>query len=432
MARIVRDARLETRAARNRLKPMAKPYWRTIRPKALHLGYRRRRKGEPGQWIARAYIGLDEQGVGRYREAALGLADDYGDADGEALLSFAQAQTIAQEKTGAARRKGQAPPTVAEVVAAYVEALDRGGRPTGDARSRINQHIIPALGALKVEELTTERLQRWLADLAAAPAQGKRAPTNPEEVRRRRSTANRTLTVLKAALNAAFDAQRVKSIDAWGRRLKPFRSVDAARIQYLSVADAQRLINAADRESGFRNLVQAALLTGARYGELARLTVADFNPDAGTVTIRQAKSGRPRHAFLTDEGAAFFSSMCAGRLGDMPLLTCRVARRRRSERSDAWHPSDQIRPMAEAVKRARISPPISFHGLRHTYASLAIMNGVPLQVIARNLGHADTRMVERHYGHLDDSYVRSAIREGAPRFNAVEPTTVEPLKRRRQ
>jgi integrase len=38
----------------------------------------------------------------------------------------------------------------------------------------------------------------------------------------------------------------------------------------------------------------------------------------------------------------------------------------------------------------------SFHILRHTWASLAVMNGTPLLVVAKNLGHADTRVVEEH------------------------------------
>jgi len=42
--------------------------------------------------------------------------------------------------------------------------------------------------------------------------------------------------------------------------------------------------------------------------------------------------------------------------------------------------------MHHAVKRAKLDPPISFHGLRHTYASLALMNGVPMQVVSENLG----------------------------------------------
>ena len=52
--------------------------------------------------------------------------------------------------------------------------------------------------------------------------------------------------------------------------------------------------------------------------------------------------------------------------------------------------------MAEACKRAGIDPPMSFHGLRHTWASLAVMAGTPLFVVARALGHTNTKMVEKH------------------------------------
>lgn len=85
-----------------------------------------------------------------------------------------------------------------------------------------------------------------------------------------------------------------------------------------------------------------------------------------------------------------------------------------------WNPSHQARPMAEACERARIKPAVSFHILRHTWASLAVMAGAPLMVVARNLGHADTRMVERHYGHLAPSYIADAIRAAAPKFG-IEP-----------
>ena len=80
--------------------------------------------------------------------------------------------------------------------------------------------------------------------------------------------------------------------------------------------------------------------------------------------------------------------------------------------------------MAVALQRSKITPAITFHGLRHTYASHAIMNGVPLMVVAQNLGHADTRMCERHYGHLAKSFVADAIRAGAPRFGLIVSTKV--------
>jgi len=55
------------------------------------------------------------------------------------------------------------------------------------------------------------------------------------------------------------------------------------------------------------------------------------------------------------------------------------------------------------------------------------MNGVPLLVVAKNLGHADTRMVERHYGHLAPSYIAHAIRANAPRFGMVESSGLRVL-----
>jgi len=40
-------------------------------------------------------------------------------------------------------------------------------------------------------------------------------------------------------------------------------------------------------------------------------------------------------------------------------------------------------------------------------------------VVAKNLGHSDTRMVEKHYGHLSATYVAEAIRAAAPRFGRI-------------
>jgi integrase len=79
-----------------------------------------------------------------------------------------------------------------------------------------------------------------------------------------------------------------------------------ARVRYLTVAQAERLLNACCAD--FHQLVRAALETGCRYNELARMEVQDFNPDANTVTIRKSKSGKPRHVMLTPEGLISFAS----------------------------------------------------------------------------------------------------------------------------
>ena len=307
------------------------------------------------------------------------------------------------------------------------ESEGRAAHSIRDTRYRDAAFIRPTLGNTKIVNVTADILRHWRDELVRVPprlrtskhaAQRHHRPTESRDAQRaRRATANRTWTILRAALNHAFQDGKVESDLAW-RKVRPFKNVDAARIRYLTVAEAKRLINASAPE--FRLLVQAALQTGCRFGELARLTVSDFNPDAGTVAIRQSKTGRARHVVLTDEGARFFREACAGRLGSEPMLI--------KDNGTSWDKSHQGRCIAEAVKRAKITPTINFHGLRHTWASLAVMAGVPIMVVARNLGHVDPRMVEKHFGHLAPSYISEAIRKGAPRFGFKPTRAVVPIR----
>ena len=241
-------------------------------------------------------------------------------------------------------------------------------------------------------------------------------PTTDDGWRARKASANRVLTVLKAALNLAFRDEKITGDQPW-RRVKPFVGVSTARVRYLTVAESKRLLNACDES--FRQMVRAALETGARYQELARLRCHDFNSDAGTLAIRQSKSGKPRHVILTSEGAGFFRRACAGRGGDALIFT--------RDGGGPWGDSNQIKRMKVACARARISPPIGFHGLRHTWASLAVMAGMPLMVVAKQLGHRDTKMVEAFYGHLSQDFIAEAVRAAAPRFGFKPDSKVVPI-----
>ena len=428
MARRTPDARLESRESRSRLASRGKPHYRLLEP-GLHIGYRRLkgRKGRPavaGTWVARHYVGGQS-----YVVEKIGTADDFSDADGTIILSFAQVQDKA--RTRMVRRAQSAngiagPLTVQAAVETYLESLEAHGKSAVDARHRAKAHIYPSLCDVEVTSLRTDMLRQWLGKLAKALPRARTKPGKPQQhrafdgsdeaIRRRKSSANRTWTILRAALNHAFRDDLVASDAAW-RKVKPFKGVDAARVRYLTVAQARRLVNAANPE--FRPLVQAALQTGCRYSELTRLEVADFNPDSGTLAIRQSKSGKARHVVLTDEGVLFFKQLTSGRAGNEIML--------RRANGEAWRASHQLRPTAQACQHAKINPPVSFHALRHTWASHAVMNGVPLLVVVKNLGHADTRMVEKHYGHLAPSYIADAIRAGAPRFGMVESSGLRVL-----
>jgi integrase len=90
-----------------------------------------------------------------------------------------------------------------------------------------------------------------------------------------------------------------------------------------------------------------------------------------------------------------------------------------------------LRAMSEACKGAKISPPATFHTLRHSYASHLAQAGVPLMFIASALGHRDTRMAEKHYSHLAQSEVADMIRAKLPSFGVPMSSNVAALDARR-
>ena len=233
---------------------------------------------------------------------------------------------------------------------------------------------------------------------------------SPETKRRRRSTANRVLTILKAALNLAHHEGKIASKDAWSS-VKAYREVDAARIRYLTDIEARKLVNACTPD--FKPLVQAALLTGCRYGELVALTIADFKADAGTLHIRISKSGKPRHVVLTEEGKSFFTSATKSKPTTALIFT--------KESGSPWGTSHQQRPFNIAAEKAELGA-LTFHELRHSYASRLVMAGAPLAVIAAQLGHSDTRMVEKHYGHMAPNYIADTVRAAFGTMGVVEGT----------
>jgi integrase len=433
MARTVLDSQLDSRTARARLQTRVKPYFRAIDP-GLHLAYRRNTTG--GTWNVRMYLG-----GGKYQMALLGTADDLGDADGAMVLNFSQAQATARDRYARATRSANGLPepsagpyTVDKALDDYftwLEGEGRGEKNIADAKAKAKTHIRPKLGNVRLDRLTAKQISDWLHALAKAPPRlrskvGKRVRhrdvnmADPEVKRARRSAANKVFGgVLKPALNKAWRDHKVVDDKPW-RSIKPFRNVTASRARYLQLDECRRLLNAANDGDDFRDMVEAGLHSGARWSELCRLKPRDFNRDAGTVAVHRSKS-KARHIILNDDGVHFFAQ-AAARADNREFLFVRSDGR-------PWGTSWQIRSMKAACDRAHIKPNTGFHILRHTWASHAVMNGMPLLLVARNLGHRDTRMVELHYGHLAPDYATQEIRRAAPRFG-MGGSTLLPLRQR--
>jgi integrase len=435
VARTVRNARLENRTQRLQLSKEKRHWFRL--GAGLALGYRRGKAGF-GSWTVRV---LEDPATGRYVLDSIGRADDYENADGALVLTFDQAVHRARQLVAGDRAKAggrlHAPLTVAQVVEDYLEWFRAHRKSFRATEITLNAHVMPIFGRKLVADLTTREIQRWHERLATSRARARSAKDaanedlrfrdqdleDPDVLRGRKATANRILTVFRAALNHAWRAGRVPNeAEAEWRRVKPFHNADAPRVRYLNEAEAKRLINASPAD--LRRLVTAALLTGCRLGELVILRVDDYQRDARAIHVRDSKSGKPRHVPLSEQGEQFFDELTAGRAsGETMLLRTNGA---------PWGKNHHVRPLLDACQSAEINPPASFHVLRHTYGSWLAMRGVDLQVIAEALGHADTRITKRHYSHLAPSYVASVIRANLPALALALPKITPIAKRRKR
>jgi integrase len=400
MARIMK---LDTRTARTRLE-RDQMHWGRLAPN-LALGYRRGASAPCGVWTVKI-------SKPKRSETRLGAADDAVEADGSLVLSYGDAVARAWKMFRDASGVVFGRLTVRELAELYLADFDARGRKSRKGTEiALNAHILPHLGDRDISTLTTSTIREWQARVAASPPRLRTAlgqaqkyreiDGSSDAARARRSTANRTLTIIKAMLNFAFNTSRIGSDAAW-RAVKPFAAVERARGRYLSIDEAKRLVRACDPD--FVRMVQGAFFTGARYQELARLTVADFNAEAGILNIRRAKAG-PRHVFLSPEAVQYFRSVVGKRSADHLIFL--------REDGTAWGKSHQHRRMADACKAAGIKT-ITFHELRHAHASWLVAAGAPMPVVAVALGHTDSRMVEKFYSHLAPDHVSNAIRAAVP------------------
>lgn len=159
MARLRRDAGLETREARSRL-PLSESnaaYWRTIESK-LAIGYYKGSQG--GTWYVRTRKG------NRYIKARLALADDASDSNGTTILSFGEAQRKALGTSETLKPRDQRHYSVEQAVADYVEQQKVRAKSWRDTEVKLKAHVLPKLGTLQLSELTPETLRRWRDGLA--------------------------------------------------------------------------------------------------------------------------------------------------------------------------------------------------------------------------------------------------------------------------
>jgi integrase len=420
------DTRISTREARYKLPARREPYWKELVP-GTAVGYY---KGERDVgWFVRQRVN------GRYAKQRIGTPDDVQKADGEVVLSYRQAveratglQLEARQPLPRNYSEGQ---TLNTVIDSYFSEHLAGKGSETNARGSIACHVTTSIGLRLVTAIDAAALRQWHRSLADKPPARRRPEpkatrrgkseadpalaydmADPSHVRARRSTANRVLSIVKAALNFAWEHEQLPAdLPAYWMKVAPFALGEDPPPRMLEREEITRLLNAASED--LRTLLTGALMTGARYGDLCRLQVRDYIANQGLVRVAQSKTGKTLLQPLTPEGVALFNRLTADRKMTDLVFT-------RADGS-AWAKDYVRRPMAAAVEAAQLVD-VSFKTTRATYGKLLLLATRDLEIVAKALGHSDSRVTRKHYAQYLPSEVATAVAK-LPALG-IEPTKI--------
>lgn len=353
---------INTPTKRKNLAHRREPYWETLNIGA-RLGYR---KGKgAGSWVA--YYERRSETIGD------DLSMDYDQAKKEAD------KWIAREKHDA-----NVAYTLQECIDDYHDhlLLEKTERTAKYSKSRLEHHLTDKLLNTDIRKLTTRKLKGWRNSMVDASA-------DPETKRKQKDSANRTWSLMRAALNIAFYDELIDSDSAW-KKVKSFPGVGDQRKLFLTDKQVTRLLD--KTEGTFYTLCKAAVLTGARYGELRKAKAKDLDLQRRTLTLvsRKNKEGKPeaRDCYLSTDGFEFFENQVKDKLPEAPLLP--------SPDGKHWQRTEHTRYMQKAVRVAKLPRETVFYSMRHYHISKAVSAGISLLAIAKNCG-TSVRMIEKHY-----------------------------------
>lgn len=229
--------------------------------------------------------------------------------------------------------------------------------------------------------------------------------------------ANRTLDILLQVLNHAVESGYLATNPAKCVKRNPRQRLT----RFLSRAEIERLHAVLDahrgRESGRQqaDIIRLLLLTGCRKGELVNLQWSEF--DNNVLRLKDSKTGA-RVVFLNARALTILSRQPQSTSAFVFPSSVDPSKPRSSELS-LWR----------KVRRIAQLEDVRLHDLRHTFASHAVMQNVPLPVVSRLLGHTGTRMTLR-YAHVGDRETEAAAeRVGAAMSRLLaEPAPPEPSR----
>lgn len=279
------------------------------------------------------------------------------------------------------RNQRKKAPNVADLWSEYerVHLPTLSERSQSDQRSMWSRYILPELQSLQVQELSSNHVDRLHARVSEIGA----------------TRANRVLEVLRKALNLAIRWGWIEKNPADGFR----RNAEHSRERYLTPAEYDRVFEALDRMQNQQaaNAIRLLILTGARRGEVLSLEWSELDLSQGLWNrpAHKSKDRKRKRIPLSNEALVLLKTMEKTATSRYLFPT-----------STGAHMSDLNRPWAWLKKETGLHE-LRVHDLRHSFASVLISDGVPLEAIGKLLGHSQHQTTLR-YAHLMDDPLRRA------------------------
>ena len=358
-----------TDAAIARLRPREREYtvWDT---RVAGLGVRVRPSG------GRSYVLLQDRG-GRTKRVSLGPVGVKSLEEVRRECHARQANPEPEAETEHARPV----PLFRDFVAGPWREAHFDGYKASTQRTawyQLSGQLLPAFGAKPLDRIGEAAIRRWFERYSRT------APGN----------ANRILARLRQILNFAVACGHIESNPA--QRIVPNRR--PALTRFLSREEIARLHNVLDAQNcpGSRqqaDIIRLLLFTGCRKGEIMGLRWSEVRD--GMLALGDSKTG-PRTVPLGSSARAILDRQ--PRTGSPFVFPSpRNPVRPRCPELSLWY----------RIRREAGIEDVRLHDLRHTMASHAVMNGVPVPVVSRLLGHSNVRMSLR-YAHLADRDIKAA------------------------
>lgn len=288
----------------------------------------------------------------------------------------------AEIRAEAKRRRGLADPgtTFADLAKTWTELAgpDRAATTNTTYESMLRLHLLPVFGSLRVEGLLPVTIERYRADRLAS----KKPPA--------KSTVNLEVRVIRGILNFG-EKKRIVRNPILRDDVEPFKVVP--KTTYFQPDEWRAFIAAADQDEELRAaapLWRLKLLTASRIGEMVDLRWGAVDFERGLIAIGQKKTSRTKAFTLTPEMRAVLATVPRG-IGDAHVFTDGAGL--------PWVKKALNARFGRTLRAAGLVGDWTPHSIRHTAATWARKAGVPLDRVAKMLGHAGLGLVLR-YAHF--------------------------------